>query len=35
MRIQKGGSFKKIEEIKECVLIDEELFEKLKPYLSL
>lgn len=35
MRNQKGGSYKKIEEIKECVLIDEELFEKLKPYLSL
>jgi competence ComEA-like helix-hairpin-helix protein len=35
MRIQKGGNFKRLEEIKECVLIDEELFEKLKPYLSL
>lgn len=35
MRIQKGGTFKSIEEIKECILIDEELFDKLKPYLSL
>lgn len=35
MRIQKGGVFKKIEELKDCVLIDEEMFEKLKPYLSL
>lgn len=35
MRIQKGGTFRSIEEIKECVLIDEELFDKLKPYLSL
>lgn len=34
MREIKGG-FKKIEEIKESVLIDEELFEKIKPYLSL
>jgi competence protein ComEA len=34
MRNQKNG-FKKIEEIKESVLISEELFEKLKPYLSL
>lgn len=34
MRIQKGG-YKTIEEIKESVLIDEELFEKIKPYLSL
>lgn len=34
MRENKGG-FKKIEEIKESVLIDEELFEKIKPYLSL
>ena len=35
MRSQKGGAFKKVEEIKECVLIDEEMFDKLKPYLSL
>jgi DNA uptake protein ComE-like DNA-binding protein len=35
MRNQKGGAFRSIEEIKECVLIDEELFDKLKPYLSL
>jgi hypothetical protein len=34
MRIQKTG-FKRIEEIKESVLIDEEFFEKIKPYLSL
>ncbi len=34
MRNQKNG-FKSIEEIKESVLIDEELFKKLKPYLSL
>lgn len=34
MRDMKGG-FKKIDEIKESVLIDEELFEKIKPYLSL
>lgn len=34
MRDLKGG-FKRIEEIKESVLIDEELFEKIKPYLSL
>jgi len=34
MREQKGG-FKNINEIKESVLINEELFEKLKPYLSL
>ena len=34
MRDQKNG-FKNIEEIKESVLINEELFEKLKPYLSL
>lgn len=34
MRDAKGG-FKKIEDIKESVLIDEELFEKIKPYLSL
>lgn len=35
MRVQKGGTFNKLEDVKECVLIDEELFEKLKPYLSL
>ena len=34
MRTQKNG-FKRIEEIKESVLIDEEFFEKIKPYLSL
>lgn len=34
LRNQKGG-YKSIDEIKESVLIDEELFEKLKPYLSL
>jgi DNA uptake protein ComE-like DNA-binding protein len=34
MRNQKNG-FKSIDEIKESVLIDEELFKKLKPYLSL
>ncbi len=34
IREQKGG-FKNIEEIKESVLINEEMFEKLKPYLSL
>ena len=34
LRDQKGG-FKTIDEIKESVLINEELFEKLKPYLSL
>jgi DNA uptake protein ComE-like DNA-binding protein len=34
MREQKNG-FKSIDEIKESVLINEELFEKLKPYLSL
>ncbi len=34
MRTQKSG-FKRIEEIKESVLIDEEFFEKIKPYLSL
>lgn len=34
IRDKKGG-YKSIEEIKESVLIDEELFEKLKPYLSL
>ncbi|MEY4571100.1 MAG: hypothetical protein RLZ10_293 [Bacteroidota bacterium] len=31
----KKGSFSSIQEIKESVLIDEECFEKLKPYLSL
>ena len=34
IRDQKG-TFKNIEEIKESVLINEEMFEKLKPYLSL
>jgi DNA uptake protein ComE-like DNA-binding protein len=34
IRAQKGR-FKSIEEIKESVLIDEEMFEKLKPYLTL
>lgn len=34
MRNQKG-TFKSVQEIKESVLIDKELFEKLKPYLSL
>jgi competence protein ComEA len=34
MRTQKGG-FKNLEEIKTSVLIDEELFSKLKPYLYL
>ena len=34
MREQKNG-FKNLNEIKESVLINEELFEKLKPYLSL
>ena len=34
MREQRNG-FKSIDEIKESVLINEELFEKLKPYISL
>ena len=34
MREQRKG-FKSIDEIKESVLINEELFEKLKPYLAL
>jgi DNA uptake protein ComE-like DNA-binding protein len=34
MKIQKTA-FKSIDEIKESVLIDEEFFEKIKPYLSL
>jgi DNA uptake protein ComE-like DNA-binding protein len=34
MRMQKGG-FKSIEEIRESVIIDEETFEKVRPYLSL
>jgi DNA uptake protein ComE-like DNA-binding protein len=34
MRMQKGG-FKSIEEIKESVIIDQETFEKVRPYLSL
>jgi DNA uptake protein ComE-like DNA-binding protein len=32
---EKKGSFSRIDEIRESVLIDEELFEKIKPYLSL
>jgi len=32
---EQKGDFKNIEEIKESVLINEEMFEKLKPYLSL
>jgi competence protein ComEA len=35
MRGQRGGGFNSVDEIKESVLIDHELFEKLKPYLSL
>ena len=35
IRNQKGNGYKSIEEIKVSVLIDEELFEKIKPYLSL
>ena len=34
IRDRKGG-FKSVDEIKESVLIDEELFEKIKPYLTL
>jgi competence protein ComEA len=34
MRMQKGG-FKSIDEIRESVIIDEETFEKVRPYLSL
>jgi competence protein ComEA len=34
MRMQKGG-FKSIEEIRESVIIDQETFEKVRPYLSL
>ena len=34
MRNQKGA-YQKIDEIKESVLITEECFEKIKPYLSL
>jgi competence ComEA-like helix-hairpin-helix protein len=34
MRMQKGG-FKSIEDIRESVIIDEETFEKVRPYLSL
>jgi DNA uptake protein ComE-like DNA-binding protein len=34
MRIQKGG-FKSIDEIRESVIIDQETFEKVRPYLSL
>jgi DNA uptake protein ComE-like DNA-binding protein len=32
---QQLGSFNSIEQIKQSVLIDEQTFEKLKPYLSL
>lgn len=35
MRQQKGGKFSSIEELLESQLIDRELFEKLKPYLTL
>jgi DNA uptake protein ComE-like DNA-binding protein len=35
IRNQKENKYKSIEEIKVSVLIDEELFEKIKPYLSL
>lgn len=35
IRAQKGGSFKSIDELMESALIDRELFEKIKPYLSL
>jgi competence protein ComEA len=35
MRAQRGGTFKQVEELLESVLIDRELFEKIKPYLSL
>jgi competence protein ComEA len=35
MRTQRGGTFKQVEELLESVLIDRELFEKIKPYLSL
>ncbi len=35
IREQKGGKFSDTNEIKESVLIDHELFEKIKPYLSL
>jgi DNA uptake protein ComE-like DNA-binding protein len=34
MRMQKGG-YKSIEEIRESVIIDQETFEKVRPYLSL
>lgn len=34
MRVQKGG-YKSIDEIKESVIIDQETFEKVRPYLSL
>jgi DNA uptake protein ComE-like DNA-binding protein len=34
IRERKGG-FKLVEEIKESILVDEELFNKLKPYVSL
>ena len=35
MRIQSGGKFEKIEEILNSDLIDEEIYNKLRPYLSL
>jgi DNA uptake protein ComE-like DNA-binding protein len=35
MRVQKGGTYKNLEELLDSVLIDRELFEKIKPYLSL
>ncbi len=35
MREQRNGEYKAIDEIKESLLIDDELFEKIKPYLSL
>ena len=34
MRMQKGG-FKSIDEIRQSVIIDQETFEKVRPYLSL
>jgi competence ComEA-like helix-hairpin-helix protein len=35
MRMQKGGSFKSLDELLDSALIDREFFEKVKPYLSL
>jgi competence ComEA-like helix-hairpin-helix protein len=35
MRAQRGGSFKSLDELLDSALIDRELFEKIKPYLSL